>query len=189
MSRVGKKPILIPEGVEVKIDGQKIMIKGPLGENSQDFRQEIKVELKEGKIFVLPQLPIEKIEKDKQTKAFWGLTRALISNMVKGVIGGFEKKLEIAGVGFKAVIEGETLLLYVGYTHPIKIKIPQGIKISIEKNIVTVFGINRELVGQIAAVIRKAKPAEPYKGKGIKYVGEIIKRKVGKKVVTTTSAA
>lgn len=180
MSRVGKKPILIPEGVQVEIEGQKITIKGLKGELSRECRPEIGIELKEKKIFVLPKI------ETKQTKPLWGTTRALIANMIKGVKEGYEKKLEIEGLGFKATLEGNDLTLSVGFSHPVKIKTPPGIKISVEKNIITVSGIDKELVGQIASKIRKTKPAEPYKGKGIKYVGEVIRRKAGKKVVTTT---
>ncbi len=179
MSRVGKKSILIPEGVEVKIEGQKIMVKGPKGELSQEIRPEIKVEIKEGKIFLFPQI------ESKKTPALWGLSRSLLFNIIYGVTVGFEKKLEIEGIGFKALLEGEDLVLYVGYSHSVKLKIPKELKISIEKNIITVSGINKESVGQFAAIIRKTKPCEPYKGKGIKYSGEKIRRKVGKKVVAT----
>lgn len=180
MSRVGKKPIIIPENIEVKIDGQKITIKGPKGELSREIRSEVRVELKEGKIFVFSQAETKKI------KAIWGLSRNLLACMVKGVTDGYEKKLEIEGLGFKASVEGEDLVLYVGFTHPVKIKAPTGIKFSVDKNVITVSGINKELVGQIANKIRRTKPPEPYKGKGIRYAGEVIKRKVGKKVVATT---
>jgi len=179
MSRVGKKPILIPENVEVKIEGQKVMIKGPKGELQREIRPEIKVEVKNNQIFVFPQI------ETKKTKAFWGLTRALIANMVKGVTEGYEKKLEIVGLGFRALLEGNDLLLYVGFTQPIKIEAPEGIKFSVEKNIITVSGADLEKVSQIAAKIRKVKPPEPYKGKGIRYLGEVVRRKVGKKAVTT----
>lgn len=185
MSRVGKKPILIPENVEVKIENQKVIIRGPKGELTQEVRPEIKVELKENKIFVLPQKPTASTPETKQTKAFWGLTRSLLSNIIEGVTTEFEKKLEIEGIGFRAVIEGENLLLHVGFTHPVKLKIPQGIKVSVEKNIISVSGIDKEAVGQFSAIIRKAKPPEPYKGKGIRYVGETIKRKVGKRAVVS----
>jgi len=179
MSRVGKKPILIPERVEIKIERQKIIVKGPKGELSKEIRPEIKVETREGKIFVSPQ------KETKKTKALWGLTRALLANMIKGVTEGFEKKLEIEGIGFRASVEGEDLVLYVGFTHPIRIKALEGIKFSVEKNIITVSGADLEKVSQIAAKIRKVKPPEPYKGKGIRYVGEVVRRKVGKKAVTT----
>jgi len=177
MSRIGKKPILIPEGVEVKIEGNIVIIKGAKGEITREIRPEIKVEIEDKKIQVSP------CKETKQTKAFWGLSRALLSNMIEGVTAGFEKKLEIEGIGFKAILEGENILLHVGFTNPVKIKIPQDIKISVEKNIIIISGVNKELVGQTAAVIRKAKPPEPYKGKGIRYAGEIVRRKVGKKAI------
>jgi len=179
MSRIGKKPIEIPEAVEVKITGQQVNIKGAKGELSQVVRPEIKVEVKEGKIFVTCQI------ETKKSKALWGLTRALLQNMVKGVTEGYEKKLEIEGVGYRANLEGQDLVLNVGFSHPVKIVAPQGIKFGVEKNIITVSGIDKGLVGQIAAKIRKVRPPEPYKGKGIKYVGEQIRRKVGKKAATT----
>lgn len=178
MSRIGKKPIEIPEGVQVKIENQRVMIKGPKGELSREIRPEIKVGVKEGKIFVLPKI------ETKKTKAFWGLTRSLINNMVKGVTEGYEKKLEIQGLGYKANLEGEELVLFVGFTHSVKIKPPKEIKISTQKNLITISGIDKELVGLIASKIRKVKPPEPYKGKGIRYVGEVVRRKAGKKVVT-----
>jgi len=195
MSRVGKKPILIPENVEVKIEGQKVIVKGPKGELSQEIRPEIKVEVKEGRILITPQVETSKhpplnfgggpAGQTKKIKAFWGLTRSLIANMIQGVSVGFEKKLEIQGIGFKAVIEGEDLVLYVGFSHLVRVKIPKDIKIIVEKNIITVSGVNKERVGQITALIRKVKPPEPYKGKGIRYLGEVVRKKVGKKAVST----
>jgi len=179
MSRIGKKPILIPENVEVKIDDDIVTVKGPKGELLQEIRPEIKVEIKEGKIFIHPQ------KETKKTGAFWGLTRTLIFNLIKGVTEGYEKKLEIEGLGYRVSLEGADLILQVGFTHPVKIKAPPEIKFSVEKNIITVSGINKELVGQIAAKIRKVRPPEPYKGKGIRYFGEVIRRKAGKRAVTT----
>ena len=181
MSRIGKKPIEIPQGVEVKIDGQQVLIKGSKGELSLEVRPEIRVEEKTGQIFVAPQL------ETKKSKAFWGLTRALLQNMVKGVAEGYEKKLEIAGVGYRAILEGQDLVLNVGFTQPVKIKAPQNIKFSVDKNIITVSGIDKGLVGEVAARIKRARPPEPYKGKGIKYAGEQIRRKVGKKAATTAT--
>ncbi len=179
MSRIGKKPISIPEKVEVKIEDQKITVKGPKGELSKQLPQEIKVEAKEGKIFLFPRV------ETKKTKALWGTWRQIVFNMIEGVVRGFEKKLEIEGLGYKAMLEGENLLLHVGFSHPVKIVPPPTIKISVEKNIIVVSGIDKELVGQVAAKIRKVKPPEPYKGTGIKYLGEIIRRKAGKKAVTS----
>jgi len=189
MSRVGKKPIIIPEGVEVKIDDRRVTVRGSKGEISKEFRPEVKIGIKDDKIFVSPQL--EKLGKKKfvggrakKIKSFWGLTRMLVANMIEGVTVGFEKKLEIEGIGFKAEVAGEELVLSVGFSHPVKLKISEGIKILVDKKMIIVSGIDKELVGQFASIIRKVKPPEPYKGKGIKYLGEIIRRKVGKKVVT-----
>lgn len=180
MSRVGKKLILIPERVEVKTEGHKVTIKGPKGELFYEIHPEIKVEIKEGKISVLPS------RKTKKTKSFWGLTRTLLANMIQGVTDGYEKKLAIEGLGYKASLEGKDLVVRVGFTHPVIVKVPEGINFSVEKNIITISGINKELVGQISAKIRKIRPPEPYKGKGIRYLGEIVRRKVGKRAMTTT---
>jgi len=177
MSRIGKKPIEIPEAVEVKIDGQKVLVKGSKGELSFEVRPEIKAELKENKIVLAPQAAT------KQTKAFWGLTRALLQNMVKGVSQGYEKKLELEGVGYRCSLEGQDLVLSIGFSHPVKIKAEEGINFAVEKNIITVSGIDKGLVGQTAAKIRNVRPPEPYKGKGIRYFGEQVRRKVGKKAV------
>ncbi|MBI2450514.1 MAG: 50S ribosomal protein L6 [Candidatus Nealsonbacteria bacterium] len=179
MSRIGKKPILILQGVDVKIDGQRVTVKGPRGELFKEVPPEIGVALEDGKLVV-------RIGKEtKKIKALWGLVRALLAGMIKGVTEGYEKKLEIEGVGFRASVEGDSLVLNVGFFNPVKIKAPEGVKFSVEKNIIIVSGINKESVGQTAAKIRAAKPAEPYKGKGIKYLGEQIRRKLGKKAVAT----
>ena len=182
MSRIGKKPILIPEGVEVKIEGQKVTIKGPKGEISQEVPSEILVEKKQDRI----QVSLKK--KTKRSWALWGLWRALLENDVRGVTSGFEKKLEIRGVGYRASLEADRMVkLEVGFSHPVKLKIPQGIDVSVEKNIVTVSGINRQGVGEFAARIRRVKPPEPYKGKGIRYLGEKVRKKEGKKAAVTTA--
>lgn len=180
MSRVGKKPILIPESVEVKIDGQKISVKGPKGNLQKEISPEIKIEVKENTILVSPQ------KETKKTKALWGSVRAIIFNMIKGVTEGFEKKLEIQGVGYRALVEKEELVLNVGFSHQVRLKISEGLSISVDKNIITVSGIDKELVGQFSANIRKVRPPEPYKGKGIRYENEIVRKKVGKKAATTT---
>jgi len=179
MSRIGKKPILIPKDVEVKISDNIVMVKGPKGELQREIRPEIGVEIKEGKILVSPK------QETKKTKAFWGLTRALIANMIEGVLKGYEKKLEMEGIGYRAKLEGEDLVLQVGFSHPVEIKQEENIKFSVEKNVITISGIDKELVGQIAARIRSVRPPEPYKGKGIRYLGEQIRRKTGKKVAAT----
>lgn len=181
MSRIGKKPILIPQNVEVKIEGQNVKVKGPKGEISQEIPAEILVEKKADKI----QLTLKK--SSKKGPALWGLWRSLLENDVKGVISGFEKKLEIRGVGYRASLEDGRVKLEVGFSHPVILKIPQGINASIEKNIVTVSGIDKQLVGEFAARVRKVKPPEPYKGTGIRYLGEKVRKKEGKKVATTTT--
>jgi large subunit ribosomal protein L6 len=176
MSKIGKKPIEIPKEVSVEFKDDEIFIKGPKGELKKKIPSEINAELKEGKIFLSPKFEAKKV------KALWGLTRSLISNWIKGVSQGFEKKLEIQGIGYRAELKGESLFLYVGFSKPVEFKIPKGIKISLENNIITVSGIDKELVGQTAANIRKIKEPDPYKGKGIRYLGEKIKLKPGKKV-------
>jgi len=181
MSRIGKKPIEIPEGVKTEIFDKEIKVSGPKGELKQFIHNEIKVEVKDNMILVAP-----KGELSKKGRELWGLYRALISNMVEGVSKGFEKKLEIEGVGFKANVDGDYLVLNVGFTNPIKIKKIDGVNFLVEKNVITVSGSDKERVGHIAALIRKQKKAEPYKGKGIKYQGEKIRRKEGKKVVASS---
>jgi large subunit ribosomal protein L6 len=180
MSRIGKKQIEIPDGVKVELLGSEIKVSGPKGQLQGQIHQDIKVEVSNNIIFVSPKKEIP-LKKDK---ALWGLYRALINNMVEGVSKGYEKKLEIEGVGFKAVVEADALSLNVGFIHPIKIKKPEGVTFLVEKNLITVSGISKEKVGQVSAEIRQAKKAEPYKGKGIKYQGEKIRRKEGKKVVS-----
>ncbi len=175
MSRIGKKPIQMPQGVTAEMQNRIVSIKGPKGELKREIRPEIDVEIKDDEITVSP------CKETKKSKAYWGLTRALINNMVSGVSEGFEKKIQIEGVGYKAVMEGETLILSLGFSHPVKVDQPEGVTFSIEKNIITFSGIDKEKVTQTAAKVRKIRPPEPYKGKGIRYVGEIVKRKVGKK--------
>ena len=190
MSRIGKKPIEIPEGIEVKIEGQKVIVKGPKGELSKEIRPEIDIEVKAQEIYIFPKKESEKTiskkESGRQAKninAFWGLTRAFLANMIQGVKDGYEKKLQIEGLGYKASLEGNDLVLNIGFSHLVKIKALDGIELSVEKNIITVSGIDKEIVGMVAAKIRKVRPPEPYKGKGIRYVGEVVRKKVGKKAV------
>ncbi|PJE51369.1 MAG: 50S ribosomal protein L6 [Candidatus Yanofskybacteria bacterium CG10_big_fil_rev_8_21_14_0_10_36_16] len=180
MSRIGKKPIEIPSGVEVVIDGSLVRVKGPKGELENKFFDCSIIEKDDSKVTVKV-----KNEEDGKQKALWGLSRSLISNMIKGVSDGFEKKLELNGVGFKAAVKGNDLELSLGFSHPVSIKAPEGISFNVEKNVITIAGIDRQAVGQIAANIRKKKPVEPYKGKGIKYIGEIVRRKAGKKAAGT----
>ncbi|MEK7664327.1 MAG: 50S ribosomal protein L6 [Patescibacteria group bacterium] len=180
MSRIGKKSIEVPSTVKVEISGQQVKVAGPKGNLDVKIHQDINVELKDGKIFVLPKRKLP-----KSLKGLWGLYRALIFNMILGVEKGFEKKLEIEGIGYKAAVQGDELVLNVGFVHSVKVKKPAGIDFKVEKNLIIVSGIDKEKVGQISAEIRAVKKAEPYKGKGIKYEGERIRRKEGKKVVAT----
>ena len=172
MSRIGKKPIEIAQGVKVEVSENEIKVSGPKGELRQILRPEIKIEVADGKVSVAP-----KGELPKKGRGLWGLYRALVANMIEGVSKGFEKKLEIEGVGFKAQVVGDKLVLNLGFVNPVEIKKPEGITFLVEKNVITVSGIDKQLVGETAAIIRKQKKAEPYKGKGIKYQGEKIRRK------------
>ena len=175
MSRIGKKPIEIPQGVEVKIEGQTITAKGPLGTESVTVRPEIALKL-EGNV-----LTLSKASDSREADALYGLSRTLVNNAVVGVKDGFVKKLEINGVGYRAQMQGKTLNMALGYSHPVDIVPPEGITISVENNTnITVKGSNKQTVGDIAALIRSKRPPEVYKGKGIKYEGEYIRRKAGK---------
>lgn len=177
MSKIGKKPIDIPSNVTVVVgDRNKVTVKGPKGELAAAFDTNILIEIKDQQVIVNPKRDIKKLY------AFWGLTRNLIFNMIEGVSKGYEKKLELQGVGYKVALKGEDLDLALGFSHPVLFKAPEGIKFTIEKNIVTITGIDKQLVGQVAADVRKLRKPEPYKGKGIRYVGENVRRKSGKKV-------
>lgn len=178
MSKVGKKPILIPQGVEININGDFILVKGPKGELGRTIHPDIEVKVQGQEIIVSPK------KETKESNALWGLFRALIANMVEGVSKGFEKGLEFEGVGFKAQVKDNDLELNLGFSHPVLFKGKEGITFKVEKNQILVSGIDKELVGLVASQIRKIKPPEPYKGKGIRYKGEIIKRKAGKKAIT-----
>ncbi len=184
MSRIGKQPIIIPENVEIKIDNNQITVKGPKGKLNQLISSQINLVLKDlsdGQ----KELSISPKKESKNYSALWGLHRALIFNMVKGVTDGFEKELEIQGVGYRASVQNNKLSLNIGFSHPVEIEAPQGIEFNVNKNIITISGINKQLVGQIAAKIRDQRKPEPYKGKGIRYVGEIVKIKAGKKATGT----
>lgn len=181
MSKIGKKIIEVPNGVTVVIEDDLVKVKGLKGELEYKIPRELKVALSENKIAVLP------ISKSKRTPALWGTIRAVIANLISGVDKGFEKKLEIEGVGFRAQSQGNDLALNLGFSHQVIFKSPEGIKLEVLKNTITISGISKELVGQTAANIRALKKPEPYKGKGIRYAGEIIKKKAGKKVAGTTS--
>lgn len=175
MSRIGKKPIAIPDKVEVKLEGPGIMVKGPKGELRERIHPLVKVELQDKELLVSVKNP-----ENAEERALWGLFRSLLANMVLGVTEGFEKKLEINGIGFKAAVKGKDLVLNVGFSHPVEFAIPEGITIKAEANTITVSGVDKQLVGETAARIRAIKKPEPYKGKGIKYADEQIRRKAGK---------
>jgi large subunit ribosomal protein L6 len=175
MSRVGKNPIVIPSGVEVKINPQEILVKGPKGELKQLIHPEVLIEQKENQLLV----SIKNLE-DHKDRALWGLFRSLVNNMVVGVTVGFQKQLEINGIGFKATTSGNKVVLNVGFSHPVEFDLPVGIKAAVEKNVVTITGCDKQVVGEVAANIRKIKKPEPYNGKGIKYLEEVIIRKAGK---------
>ncbi len=184
MSRIGKKPILIPEKIDVKIDADFVVVKGPKGELKQKLIPEIKLIFSDDK----KELTVDVKNKEvKKEKSVWGTFRQLINNMIIGVTEGFEKKLEINGVGYKAVVKGQELILNVGFSHQVNFKIPENIDISVEKNIIIVKGFDKYLVGETSAQIRKIKKPEPYKGKGIKYVDEVIRRKAGKQAKGATT--
>lgn len=177
MSKIGKKPIDIPSNVTVTLgDKNKVSIKGAKGELEASFNAEINIEVKDNEVLVTPKKDV------KRLYAFWGLTRNLIANMIEGVSKGYEKKLELQGVGYKVAMKGNDLDLSLGFSHPVVFQAPQGIKFAVEKNVITISGIDKQLVGQVAADIRKLRKPEPYKGKGIRYVGEQVRRKAGKKV-------
>jgi large subunit ribosomal protein L6 len=176
MSRVGKKPVTIPAGVTAKVDGQDVAVKGSKGELKFSVPSEISVVLDGNSIKVDPR------ENSKRARAMWGTSRAQIANLVTGVTNGFEKKLEITGVGYKAAVVGKNLQLSLGFSHDVNYPIPAGIAITAPKPTeVTISGIDRRQVGQVAAEIRSFRGPEPYKGKGVKYAGEFIFRKEGKK--------
>ncbi|MBN1585238.1 50S ribosomal protein L6 [Candidatus Uhrbacteria bacterium] len=175
MSRVGKKPLSIPDRVEISKDGEAIRVKGPKGELSVSGHPRVNVDI-EGNTLTVGVKDTENVH----DRALWGLYRRLIGNMVTGVTEGFEKKLEINGVGYKAAVSGNVLKLDVGFSHPVDFTVPTGIEISVEKNVITVRGIDKQAVGEVAAGIRRIRKPEPYKGKGIKYVDETIRRKAGK---------
>ena len=175
MSRIGRLPIEIPQGVQVNLVDNHITVKGPTGELQRDLPAEIKVEVQDN------QIVVTRPSEEREHKALHGLTRTLVANMVEGVTKGFEKKLEIVGVGYRAALQGNKLVLQMGYSHPVEITPPAGIEIEVPAPTrITVKGIDKEKVGALAADIRAVRPPEPYKGKGIRYEGEYVRRKVGK---------
>ncbi|MEX2145151.1 MAG: 50S ribosomal protein L6 [Candidatus Spechtbacterales bacterium] len=178
MSRIGKKPIDIPEKVEVSVEGRIVKTKGPLGELGLEIPAELSVEKQDNKLVLGLQ------NKSPKNRALWGLFRSLAANIVKGVADGFEKQLDIEGVGYRAEVKGNDLVMQLGYSHLVIIPVPDDLKVSVEKSTITVSGIDKQKVGQFAADIRSKRKPEPYKGKGIRYRGEYIKRKAGKRAAT-----
>lgn len=174
MSKIAKIPVVVKEGVSVNLEGNVIKIVGPKGNLTFELPEGIKVEVVEGKVLVS-----QEEKNDKITRPLFGLTRATISNMIRGVSEGFSKKLELSGVGYRAQAAGDTLTLFVGFSHPVVIK-DENVSFDVAENIITVSGIDRTKVGDVASEVRRVRPPEPYKGKGIKYQGERIRRKAGK---------
>ena len=175
MSRIGNKPITVPDGVEVKIDGQKVTVKGPKGTLEKEFHKNMKINL-EGNV-----ITIVRPDNEPENRSLHGLTRTLLNNMIEGTVKGFERKLEVNGVGYRASKKGNNLLLNLGYSHPVEVEAPEGITFEVpSQNEIIVKGTDKELVGQTTAVIRTKRPPEVYRGKGIKYAEETIRRKEGK---------
>lgn len=177
MSKIGKKLIVIPAGVDVKIDRNSLTVKGPKGELVRAFPEGTAFKLENNELMV-----------EKMDSALWGLARALAANMIKGVSLGFQKILDFTGVGYKAQVKGDGIELNLGFTNPINVPAPKAVTFKVEKNSIIIEGPDNEAIGQVAALIRKLRPPEPYKGSGIKYRDEVIKRKAGKKAAGTTTA-
>ncbi len=175
MSRIGKKPIDIPEKTEVTVEGNLITVKGPLGVLTRTFNKFVTVEVKDGQAIVSP------VGESIKSRAFWGTYASHIKNMVDGVNQAFVKELIVEGVGYKWAVQGDKIVLNIGFSHPVELSIPEGITCEVEKNNLKISGTDKEKVGELAATIRSKKKPEPYKGKGIRYAGEIIRRKEGKK--------
>lgn len=183
MSKIAKIPVIIKEGVTVSFEGQNVKVVGPKGELNFTIPHGIKADISEGKVVVS-----QNKKNDEETKALFGLARANIANMIKGVSEGFEKKLELSGVGYRAQADGSTITLHVGFSHPVVVK-DDNVKFAVAENVITISGINKTLVGDIASKIREIRPPEPYKGKGIKYQNERIRRKAGKAAKALGAAA
>jgi large subunit ribosomal protein L6 len=175
MSRIGRAPIAIPDDVDVDVEGSRVSVKGPKGQLEQDFRPEMTIVLEDG------SLRVERPSDERLHRSLHGLTRTLLANMVVGVTQGYEKRLEIVGVGYRAVMKGSDLELALGFSHPVVVPPPAGIEFEVpQPTRITVRGIDKQLVGEVAAGIRKLRKPEPYKGKGIRYEGEYVRKKAGK---------
>ncbi|MEX0757908.1 MAG: 50S ribosomal protein L6 [Acidimicrobiia bacterium] len=175
MSRVGKMPVEVPSSVDFKLDGNTVSVKGPKGELSREFHERVVISFEDGTATVARQ------DDERESRALHGLSRALLANMVTGVAEGFRRDLEIVGVGYRAALKGNDIELQLGFSHPVSVTAPDGITFEVpEPTKVSIVGIDKELVGQVAANIRKIRPPEPYKGKGVRYAGEHVRRKAGK---------
>ena len=177
MSRIGKKPIAVNDKTQVTITGDEVLVKGPLGELKMSYLPVVEIKQEGSEIIVSPK------KNNIEAKALWGTYASIINGMVVGVNEGFEKHLIIEGVGFRAEVKGDKIVLNIGFSHPVEIKIPDGIKVEVEKGDIKITGYDKQAVGELAAVIRAQKKPEPYKGKGIRYADEVIRRKEGKKTV------
>lgn len=178
MSRIGKKIIIIPEGVSVTLTDNNFEAKGPKGTLKFAHHSEVAIEI------VDKEITIKNIGKTKQASAIWGLTRSLISNMIEGVKEAYVKKLELQGVGYRMAVAGKKINMALGFSHPVNVDVPEGLEAKIEDGVLVISGIDKQLVGQFAAEIKRLKPVEPYKGKGFRYVGEHVRRKAGKKAAS-----
>lgn len=178
MSRIGKKPISIPEKTEVNLSGGSVTVKGPLGELSRSFKPDINIKI-EGK-----EITLEPVKITNNSNMLWGTYASHITNMIKGVNEVFIKKLSVEGIGYKVNKEGSDIVLNIGFSHPVKLAIPEDVSVEVEKNVITISSSNKESVGQFAAKVRATKKPEPYKGKGIRYDDEVVRRKQGKRAVT-----
>jgi large subunit ribosomal protein L6 len=174
MSRIGKQPIPLPKGVTLEVKDGTIYVKGPKGQLQRPVHPKVRLEQTDGVVACL------RADDSRESRAAHGLMRALVFNMVKGVSSGFERKLEINGVGYRAEVKGKQLVLQLGYSHPVEYNLPAGIEAKVDKNLISLMGIDKELLGHTAAKVRSFRPPEPYKGKGVKYLEEQIQRKVGK---------
>lgn len=179
MSKIGRRPILLPENVQIETD-HKLTVRGPLGELSLKLPRGVGVKLEDQKVFIAPK------NESLEARSSHGLVRSLIANMIEGVTKGFKKTLELSGIGFRANLNGQKLVLAVGYSHPVEVEATQGVNFVVTENKITISGIDKEKVGRIAAQIRNARPPDPYKGKGIRYEGEVVRLKPGKTAKVST---
>lgn len=177
MSRIGKQPVEIPQGTDVSLQNGILTVKGPKGEITRTFKSAVAIKVEDGLVSFTPA------NSSKEARALWGTYASHVSNMVKGVNEPYVKKLEVNGVGYRVDLQGNKLVLNIGFSHPVELIVPEGIDVAVEKNVITVSGIDKDAVGQFSANVRAVRKPEPYKGKGIKYSDEVIRRKEGKKTV------